>query len=252
VSAHRARSGGVVLALGLILAASGCSGPAAPPPPVVVTTSTATEYYPVRGTTAAAIFDEIDRNGLVEKSGQRAIGVTSVDWKLASEGPCHAPSLTITLRLVVTLPRHEQPEVLRGDVRRHWERFAARVAAHEQRHVDIFLDGANAMKASMETTRAGGASCAEVERAVDELWTRGQAEIDRAQEQFHAEDSAKSKAERGPMLADLDASKARLAALEADMRRPGASRDEQAKLADEYNQLIAAINDLIEGLNWTP
>jgi len=36
------------------------------------------------------------------------------------------------------------------------------------------------------------------------------------------------------------------------MRRPGVSRDEQAKLADEYTQLIAAINDLIEGLNWTP
>jgi predicted secreted Zn-dependent protease len=187
----------------------------------VLHTSLSTEYYPVRGTTAAAIFEEIDRNGLVEKSGQRAIGLTSVDWKLASDGPCNAPSLTITLRVVVTLPRHEQPEVLRADVRRHWERFAARVAAHEQRHVDIFLDGAKALKASMETPRAKGASCAEVEKVVDELWTRGQAEIDRAQEQFHVEDGARSKAERGPMQADLD-------------------------------QLIAAIDDLIEGLNWTP
>ena len=211
-----------------------------------------TEYYPVRGSTAAAIFDEIARNGLVEKTGQPAIGLTSVDWKLASEGPCNAPALTITLRVVVTLPRHEQPEVLHGDVRRHWERFVARVAAHEQRHVDIFVDGAKSMKASMETTRAKGASCAEVEKAIDALWTRGQAEIDRAQNQFHVEDSAKSKAERGPMQADLDANKARLAALEAEIRRPGVSRDEQAKLADEYNQLVAAINDLIEGLNWTP
>jgi len=160
--------------------------------------------------------------------------------------------LTITLRLVVTLPRHEHPEVLRGDVRRHWERFAARIAAHEQRHVDIFVDGAKAMKAGMEKPRAGGASCAEIEKAIDELWTRGQAEIDRAQNQFHVEDTAKSNAERGPMQSDLDANKARLAAVEAEMRRPGVSRDEQAKLADEYTQLIAAINDLIEGLNWTP
>ena len=121
-----------------------------------------TEYYPVRGTSAAEIFEEITRNGLVEKTGQPAIGLTAAEWKLASEGPCNAPSLTITLSLVVTLPRHEQPEVLRGDVRRHWERFAARIAAHEQRHVDIFVDGANAMKASMETPRAKGASCAEI------------------------------------------------------------------------------------------
>ena len=52
------------------------------------------------------------------------------------------------------------------------------------------------------------------------------------------------------MQADIDANKARLAAIETEIRRPGVSRDEHAKLADEYNQLVAAINDLIEGLNW--
>jgi predicted secreted Zn-dependent protease len=241
-----------MLALGLILGPSACSGPAPPPSSVVVVTSMSTEYYTVRGTTAAAIFDEITKNRLVEKSGQPAIGLTAVDWKLASEGTCIAPSLTITVRLVVTLPRHEQPEALLGDVRRHWERFAARVAAHEQRHVDIFLDGAKSMKAAMETTRAKSASCAEVEKAIHEVWTRVQAEIDRAQEQFHVEDSARTKAERGPLQADLDANKARLAALQAEMRRPGVSRDEHAKLVDEYNHMVPAVNDLIEGLNWTP
>jgi predicted secreted Zn-dependent protease len=239
-----------MLALGRILGPFGCSGSAPPPSSVEIKTSVMTEYYPVRGTTAAAIFEEIDKNGLFEKSGQRAIGLTGADWKLDSDGPCNAPSLTITLKLVVTLPRHEQPEVLHGDVRRHWERFAARIAAHEQRHVDIFLDGAQSMKASMATTRAKGASCAAVEKTVDELWTRGQAEIARAQDRFHVEDDAKVKAERGPLQADLDASKARLAALETAMRTPGVSRDEHAKLADEYRQLVAAINDLIEGLNW--
>ena len=217
----------------------------------MVKRSTSTEYYLVRGTTAAAIFDEIDKNGLVEKSGQRTIGLTTVAWKLAAEGVCSAPSLTITATLVVTLPRHEHPEFLPGDVRRHWERFAARVAAHEQRHVDIFLDGANSMKASMEAARAKGSSCAEVEKAIDELWARGQAEIDRAQEQFHVEDGAKNQAERGPLQADLNVNKERLAALEAEMRRPGVAREEHAKLADEYNRLVASTNDLIEGLNWT-
>jgi predicted secreted Zn-dependent protease len=250
LGARRARAAGVALGLGLILGPSGCSGPA-PRPSVVVNTNMSTRYYAVRGTTAGAIFDEIEKTGLFEKSGQRATGLTSVDWKLASDGPCSTPSLTITVTLVVTLPQHEQPEVLPGGVRRQWERFAARVAAHEQRHVDIFLDGARSMKASMEAVRAKGSSCAEVEQAIDALWTRGQAEIDRAQEQFHVEDGAKTQAERGPLQTDLATNQARLAALDAEIRRPGVTREEHANLADEYNRLVAATNDLIEALNWT-
>jgi predicted secreted Zn-dependent protease len=221
------------------------------PPSVVLETSVSTEHYPVRGTTAAAIFEEIDKNGLVEKTGQPAMGLTTVAWKLASDGPCNAPSLTITATLLVTLPRHEQPDVLAPDVRGHWERFAARVAAHEQRHVDIFLEGAQAMRASMETLRAKRMSCAEIEKAVDEIWAHGQATIDRAQTQFHVEDTAKSKAARGPLQADLEVNRARLAALEGEMRRPGVSREDHARLTDEYNRLVAASNDLIESLNWT-
>jgi predicted secreted Zn-dependent protease len=41
------------------------------------------------------------------------------------------------LHLVVMLPRHETPDDLPADLRGRWERFVARVAAHEQRHVDI-------------------------------------------------------------------------------------------------------------------
>jgi predicted secreted Zn-dependent protease len=46
---------------------------------VGVETSVSTRYYPVRGTTTAAIVTAIDANGLVERrSGQRAVGMTSV------------------------------------------------------------------------------------------------------------------------------------------------------------------------------
>ena len=86
--------------LGLILGPSGCSGPAPKPPPVVVKTSTSTEYYPVRGMSAAAIFEEIDKNGLLEKSGQRAIVLyyPSVrDEPETSPRPRHAFRLASTL-----------------------------------------------------------------------------------------------------------------------------------------------------------
>ena len=154
-----------------------CSSPPPAPPrqPVGVETSVSTGYHPVRGTTTAAIFTAIDANGLVETSGQRAVGMTSVEWKLTSGDvdvravPCVFPSLTVTLHLVVMLPRHETPDDLPADLRDRWERFVARVAAHEQRHVDIYLEGAKAMKARLEATRTA-VSCADLEKAIDADW----------------------------------------------------------------------------------
>ena len=72
-----------------LLAGPGLAACSSPPPapsqqPVVVETSVSTTYYSVRGTTTAAIFTAIDGNGLVEASGQRAVGVTSVEWQLTS------------------------------------------------------------------------------------------------------------------------------------------------------------------------
>jgi predicted secreted Zn-dependent protease len=143
-----ARSAVAALALLAGPGLTACSSPPPAPPrqPVVVDTSVSTRYYPVRGTTTPTIFAAIDANGLVETSGQRALGLTSSEWKLTSGDvdvravPCVFPSLTVTLHLVVMLPRHETPDDLPADLRDRWERFVARVAAHEQRHVDIYLE----------------------------------------------------------------------------------------------------------------
>ncbi len=180
-----------------------CSSPPPAPPrqPVGVETSVSTGYYPVRGTTTAAIFTAIDANGLVETSGQRAVGMTSVEWKLTSGDvdvravPCVFPSLTVMLHLVVMLPRHETPDDLPADLRDRWERFVARVAAHEQRHVDIYLEGAKAMKARLEATRTA-VSCADPEKAIDAEWRAQQADIERAQAEFHAVDETTARSER--------------------------------------------------------
>src|SRR5262249_266971 len=129
-----ARSAVAALALLASPGLTACSSPppASPKQPALVETSVSTRHYPVRGTTTQAIFAAIDANGLVEKSGQRALGLTSADWKLTSDDvdvravPCVFPSLTVTLHLVVTLPRHETPDTLPTDLRDRWERFVAR------------------------------------------------------------------------------------------------------------------------------
>jgi len=271
----------VVAALALLAGAglNACSSPPPAPPrqPAVVETSVSTRHYPVLGTTTAAIFAAIDANGPVETSGQRAVGMTSAEWNLTSGDvdvravPCVFPSLTITLHLVVMLPRHEAPEVLPADLRDRWERFVARVAAHEQRHVDIYLDGANAMKTRLEALRTA-VSCAALEKAIDAAWRAQQADIARAQTEFHAADETTARSEREALQARVDGSRAQLEPVEAELRRldteladlrrqvDGGRADLVAQhnalaarrraLGEEYNRLAADTNGLIDALNW--
>jgi hypothetical protein len=104
----------VVAALALLVGPglSACSSPSPSPPrqPVGVETSVSTRYYPVRGTTTAAIFAGIDANHLVETNGQRAVGLTSAEWKLTS-GDVDVRAV----HLVVMLQRHETPDDLPAD-----------------------------------------------------------------------------------------------------------------------------------------
>ena len=279
--ASRVRAREAVVAL-VLLAGPGltaCSGPPPAPPrqAAVVETSVSTRYYPVRGATTAAIFAAIDANGLAETSGQRALGLTTAEWKLNSGDvdvravPCVFPSLTVTLHLVVMLPRHETPEEMPADLRDRWERFVARVAVHEQRHVDIYLEGAQAMKTRLEATRTT-VSCAALEKTIDAAWRAQQADIERAQAEFHAEDATRARSERESLQAQLDGARARLEPMDAEIRRLDAEladlrRQVDAGRADlvaqhnaligrrgaqaeEYNRLVADANGLIDALNW--
>src|SRR4029453_2870781 len=120
-------------------------------------------------------------------------------------------SLTVTLHLVVMLPRHETPDALPADLRGRWESFVARVAAHEQRHVDIYLEGAKAMTARLEGPRAA-VSCADLEKAIDAEWRAQQADIERAQTEFHAVDETTARSERESLQVRVDGTPARAGA----------------------------------------
>jgi predicted secreted Zn-dependent protease len=274
-----ARSAVVAVALLAGPGLTACSSPPPAPPrqPAAVETNVSTTYYPVRGKTTAAIFAAIDANGLVETGGRRAVGMTSADWKLTSGDvnvsavPCVFPSLTVILNLVVALPRHETPDDMPADLRDRWERFAARVAAHEQRHVDIYLEGAKAMKARLEALRTA-VSCAKLEKAIDAEWRAQQADIERAQTEFHAADETTARSEREAVQARLDGTRAQLEPVEAEIHRldteladlrrqvDGGRADlvaqhnalagRRSALGEEYNRLAADANGLIDALNW--
>ena len=187
-------------------------------------TSTATRYYPVRGLTTTAIFDDIDKNGLFDNAGRPALGQASVDWKMDSQGilvrggMCEQPSMTITLNIVVTLPEHKRLSDLPPDIKANWQRFAARVAAHEQRHVDIYMSGARRMKSRMEAVLSKPGTCSGLEQTINGLWVSEQADIEKAQDQFHVEDEAKSQDDRRPLQAKIDVNQKRLSAIASELQ----------------------------------
>jgi len=187
-------------------------------------TSTETRYYPVRGLTATAIFADIDKNGLFDKRGRHALGQASVEWKMDSHGIevrgglCEQPSMTITLSIVVTLPEHKRLSDLPPDVKTNWQRFAARVATHEQRHVDIYMTGARGMKGRMEAVLAKPGTCSELQKTIRGVWDSEQADVEKAQEQFHVEDEAKSQEDRKPLQAKIDVNQKRLSALASELQ----------------------------------
>ena len=223
-----------LLVLALVLA--GCAGlqPAAKEW-VTLRTSTSTQSYVVRGATSRAIFDSIDGNGLSDNNGRRAVGLTSGHWSFdwsgfqAGGGFCNAAPMTITLTLVVTLPTLDQPDGLSPDIETRWQRFAARVTAHEQQHVDIYLEGAKTMKTLMEATLATPSSCATLQTTIRSIWDRQQAEVEASQEQFHLEDEARSQADRTPLQAQIAANQAGLTAIESEARETDLALEDLAR-----------------------
>jgi len=204
----------------------GCSS--LPPAPqrerIILTTSRSTQYYSVRGVTTDAIFDDIERNGLFDHNARRAVGLTSADWGIdwkgieTRPGLCGPESMTITMKLVVTLPRHDQLNDLSQHITTNWQRFSARVAAHEQRHVDIYLTGAKKMKTRMEAILTQMSSCSELTRMIHSIWASEQADTESAQEEFHLEDEAKSQNDRKPLQAQIDINQGRLTAIDSELR----------------------------------
>ena len=234
---RRTRQPYTVLALLVLpLVAAGCAGlrPAATEW-VTLRTSTSTRHYVVHGATSRAIFNAIDANGLSDSSGRRAVGVTAGHWNLDwigrhdGSGFCNAPSVTITLELVVTLPRLERPDGLSPDIEARWRRFAARVAEHEQRHVDIYVEGAKRMKTRMEAALAKPSACAALETTIRSIWASQQAETEESQERFHLEDDRKLQTDRTPLQAQIDTHRARLTAIESEAREADRALDELAR-----------------------
>lgn len=214
---------------------------------VILKTSSSTQYYSVRGTTTGAIFDDIEKNGLFDNEARRAVGVTAAEWSLDWRGIetrpalCDPEPLTITLKLVMTLPRHDHPNDLAPDTMTKWQRFAARVAAHEQRHVDIYLDGAKMMKTRMEAMLTKTSSCAELETTLRSVLASQMAHTERAQNEFHLEDAARIRNDQNPLRVQIELNQTRLTNINSEISGLDQTVDGLTRQRDKTHAAIDAV-----------
>jgi predicted secreted Zn-dependent protease len=225
---------------------------------VQVEVSKSTRYYQVYGSTSEELFAYMENYGPVDDTGQRGTGVTTyesrLDWGSSGDSRnCAIARMTIEVELEVTLPRLADGSRISGGVLTYWNQFAAGVAAHEQRHVDIYVSAANRLKLEMLALSSGG-SCTALEARVNSLWESHQRAADVEQEQFHKDERARIEAARGPLRSQLDTNRSRLGRLTSEIARIDENLktltnqiDSMKVLLDSLQTQLKAIEDRYPG-----
>lgn len=221
---------------------------------IALETSVETEYYTVEGQTTEAIFGFIEREGPTDGEGKRGSGLTSVTWGYEWEGgpesgDCSIRSMTISAEIVVTLPRHVAPDTLPQQIGANWDSYAAGVAEHEQRHIDIYEQGAQELKQRMKEIGAFP-SCDALENEIKRVWAEEQSAINERQSEFHDQEFERLSGQREPLAAQIDANRARIDDLSAQIRALDefltTKRSEIESLAtsiEEVDAQIRAVNE---------
>ena len=194
---------------------------ATPARSIVFSTTVSSVYFDVFGLTTREIFDSIDANGPRlenDELGLASWNYSGLDWRVrAGLNNCGIASVNLSVEIVVTLPRLVDFDDASAEIQRRWEDLAAEVAAHEQRHVDIVLEGVESLERKLGTLEPL-ASCPALDSRIEALWSEQLILIDEAQEAFHAADEARLELLRAPLTSQLEANSAQLVAWESQLQ----------------------------------
>lgn len=223
--------------------------PAAAKAPLVrVETDVREQYYDVYGTNADEIFASIQRQGLGDKAGLAASGLTESELSFGlstatTSSSCRLAELNLRANVIVTLPKHAQPRHLDEETRRQWDAYEALIEFHEYRHVEIEFQGVQELQErfEQETIEASGSAaqtCNQfVERAIEE-----QAQVTRRRhEAFHAEESRAVRDAQAALLREIEAADAELQRQRRELDRLDA---QIAVLNEDRARYAAALDEL--------
>jgi chromosome segregation ATPase len=124
--------------------------------------------------------------------------------------------MTIHIELQVVLPALDASSRPPANVLASWAEFVSGVAAHEQRHVDIYMRGAEQVRDRMQAL-APAAGCAALETQVNGIWDRQQRATDQEQERFHSDERLRIESLRAPLRTQIESGRARLDGLTAEI-----------------------------------
>lgn len=221
------------------------ASPQASPRVNLVTNVSPTKYYTVYGTTTEEILASIKAKGPQDSSGKPGSGLAESNIKFdgsnrTARGSCAISLMTITLDLTITLPVLDNPNMVSASVLRKWERFAAEVANHEQRHVDIYLGGAERLRQAIEAI-GPKPTCPSLDDEIQRVWMSEDRLIDNEQENFHAAEELRLAALRAPLQSQLDASKAQLDALNSEITTLESALSSLESRADSLSRQLDAL-----------
>ncbi len=211
-----------------------------------------TSYYDVHGLTTEEIFRYIEKNGPTLEDGTRGSGITSVvwayDWTGSQDaGGCRIDSMTIRADISVLLPRHANEANLTANLRKNWQEYEEGVAVHEQRHVDIYLDGADDIKSVMSEI-GRQKDCKVLEGKVETVWSDEQRRINGLQQEFHRDEDTRLAAKRQPLEAQIQANRSRLATMQGEIssleRQISALKNELGSLDAQLDSVEAQIDQI--------
>jgi predicted secreted Zn-dependent protease len=185
---------------------------------VRLTTSVEAVYYEVRGFTVEEIMDSVKANIpqrkeiLEEYPDGKFVGgfVASrphMKWEMMEDFSCRIKSVELHTDFIVHLPMHANLADLSPTPSERVEVWMEKVKAHEQKHVDIYLEGMNSLQSAIRRLPWVARDCDTLGTGIEQL-TKTQALIDKEQqEEFHRTEAAEIKRRVQPLrdkLAELE------------------------------------------------
>lgn len=136
--------------------------------------------YTVNGADLPTLIQRMNRLGPVSDDGTPRWGITRyhLGWEFQHRRDaqqCRAEPLTVRLRLKTVLPSWEQRDQAPADQQANWAVLSRALAAHEEGHVRIAKECANALLAALEKLPASS----DCEQMRSQLRVAGEAELDR-------------------------------------------------------------------------
>ena len=172
-----------------------------------LTTSLDTVYYIVSGETTEEIFDSVKANGPdaeAQVEGRITAGLAESDRSYNFEyldlgAYCELQSADINMRLVVTLPSHQDTSALSDIQLTRWQGFAEGVAIHEQHHVDIYTERIESFKNRLESLPEQFSNCDLLRSSIATAWELESALDEQEQAAFHQSEEQPS----SPLATDV-------------------------------------------------